>query len=148
MKKLLCLAVISILCLAVPVSASTMKSIGKDRVNVRSKPNLGSAVVFQAYLGYPIEIEKQQKNWVYFTDWKNNCGWVYKPMVSATQTAVIIVDNANIRKGPSLKKPVVTKASQGEIYKIFGAKGDWVKIGYYLENEVVGWVRQDLVWGD
>jgi SH3-like domain-containing protein len=148
MRKFFWLAVISVLFVACPVSASTMKSIGKDRVNVRSKPGLSSEVLFQAYLGYPIEIEKQKNNWVYFTDWKNNSGWVYKPLVSGTQTAVILVDNANIRKGPSLRKPVVTKASQGEIYKIFGEKGNWVKIGYYLEDEVVGWVRQDLVWGD
>jgi SH3-like domain-containing protein len=148
MKRLFWLALIAVLCLAVPASASTMKSIGKDRVNVRSKPDKGSEVLFTAYLGYPIEIEKQQNKWVYFTDWKNNSGWVYKPLVSGTQTAVILVENANIRKGPSLRKPVVMKASQGEIYKIFGEKGNWVKIGYYLENEVVGWVRQDLVWGD
>ena len=148
MKKFLWLAMISVLFLACPVSASTMQSIGKDRVNVRSKPNLGSDVLFQAYLGYPIEIEKQQNSWVYFTDWKGNSGWVHKPLVSKTQTAVILVENANIRKGPSLRKPIVMKASQGEIYKIFGEKGNWVKIGYYLEDEVVGWVRQDLVWGD
>lgn len=148
MKKMLWLALLSVVCLSVPVSASTMQSIGKDLVNVRSKPNMSSEVLFQAFLGYPIEIEKQQNNWVYCTDWKDNSGWIYKPLISKTQTAIILVDDANIRKGPSLRKPVVMKASQGEIYKVFGEKGDWVKIGYYLENEVVGWVRQDLVWGD
>ena len=40
------------------------------------------------------------------------------------------------------------QASKGEIYKIFDEKGEWVKVGYYLENEVIGWIRQDLVWGD
>lgn len=148
MKKFLWLAVVFVLCLTGPVSASTMKSIGKDQVNVRSKPDLSSEILFEASLGYPIEIGKQQDNWVYFTDWKNNSGWVYKPLVSGTQTAVILVDQANVRKGPSLRKPVVMKASQGEIYKIFGEKGNWVEIGYYLENEVIGWVRQDMVWGD
>ncbi|MBU4354976.1 MAG: SH3 domain-containing protein, partial [Proteobacteria bacterium] len=64
------------------------------------------------------------------------------------QTAVILVEEANIRKGPSLRKPVVMQASKGEIYKIFDEKGEWVKVGYYLENEVIGWIRQDLVWGD
>jgi SH3-like domain-containing protein len=148
MKKFLWLAVISVLLLPGTVSASTMKSIGKDQVNVRSRPDLGSDVLFQAFLGYPIEVEKQQGNWLYFTDWKNNTGWVYKPLVSKTQTAVILVESANIRKGPSLRQPVVMQASKGEIYKIFAERGDWVKVGYYLENEVIGWIRQDLVWGD
>jgi SH3-like domain-containing protein len=148
MKKFFWLALISALLMAFPAWASTMKSIGKDRVNVRAKPSLHAPVLFQAYLGYPIEIEKQKKNWVYFTDWKNNSGWVYKPLISNTKTAVILAENVNIRKGPSVRRPVVMKASQGEIFKVFGEKGKWVKIGYYLENEVVGWVRQDLVWGE
>jgi SH3-like domain-containing protein len=127
---------------------STMASIAKDRVNVRTQPTLNAEVVFQAGLGLPIKIEKQQKDWVYFQDWQDNAGWVYKPLVSKIKTAVITEDNVNIRKGPSLKKPVVMQADKGEIFKIFGEKGRWVKIGWYLDNEVIGWVRQDMVWGD
>jgi SH3-like domain-containing protein len=148
MKRIMGLTLASILLLVDPVAASTMKSIGKDRVNVRATPNPNSEVLFQAYLGYPIQVEKQRNNWVYCIDWKNHTGWIYKPLVSAIQTAIILVEDANIRKGPSLKRPVVKQAAKGEIYKIFNEKGKWVKIGYYLENEVIGWVRQDLVWGD
>jgi SH3-like domain-containing protein len=148
MRKILCLTVASVVLSVSTVLAANMQSIGKDRVNVRSKPNINSKVVFEALLGYPIQIEKQKNNWVYFTDWENNTGWVYKPLVSRTQTALVLVEDANIRKGPSLRRPVVRQASKGEIYKIFDEKGEWVKVGYYLENEVIGWIRQDLVWGD
>jgi len=148
MRKILCFVAVWGVLLAVPASASTMKSIGKDRVNVRSKPDLSSDVLFQAYLGYPIQIEKQKNNWVYCTDWQNNTGWVFRPLVSKTQTAVVVVEKANIRKGPGLRRPVVSQACKGEIYKIFGEKGNWVKVGYYLENEVIGWIREDLVWGN
>jgi SH3-like domain-containing protein len=148
MRKIFCLVLAYSMLLAVPVLASTMKSIGKERVNVRSKPDLTSEVLFQAFQGYPIKIEKQRKNWVYCSDWKDNSGWIYKPLISNTKTAVILVENANIRKGPSLKKPVVMQACKGEIYKVFAEKGKWVKIGYYLENEEIGWIREDLVWGD
>ena len=148
MRKIICLVAALLMVLIGSVCAATMQSIAKDQVNVRSKPDLNSEVVFEVSLGYPIQVEKQKNNWVYFSDWKNQAGWVYKPLVSRTQTAVILVDNANIRKGPSLNTPVVMKASQGEIYKIFGEKGDWVKVGYYLENEVIGWIRDDLVWGE
>jgi SH3-like domain-containing protein len=148
MRKIICLVLAYSMLLAVPVLASTMKSIGKERVNVRSKPDLTSEVLFQAFQGYPIKIEKQRKNWVYCSDWKDNSGWIYKPLISNTKTAVILVENANIRKGPSLKRPVVMQACKGEIYKVFAEKGKWVKIGYYLENEEIGWIREDLVWGD
>ena len=131
-----------------PAWASTMNSIGKDRVKVHSRPDAKSPVVFQAGLGYPIEIERRQNNWVYCRDWKKKAGWVYQPLVSNIQTAVITVANAKVRKGPGSRQPVVLQASRGEIFRVFGAKGPWVKIGYYLENEPVGWVRHDLVWGD
>jgi SH3-like domain-containing protein len=148
MNKFFCLVAALVMMLVGPVFAATMQSIGKDQVNVRSKPDLNSEVLFELSLGYPIQVEKQQDNWVYFTDWKNQAGWVFKPLVSKTQTAVILVDNANIREGPSLSKPVVMKASKGDIYKIFGEKDDWVHVGFYLENEKIGWIRDDLVWGE
>ncbi len=69
-------------------------------------------------------------------------------MVSKTRTAVVLADNTAIRKGPYPKKPVIKQASKGDIFKIFGEKGKWVEIGYYLENEVVGWVPRGLLWGD
>jgi uncharacterized protein YgiM (DUF1202 family) len=148
MRNLCWLALVCTLLLTCPAWGSTMKSIGKDEVNVRSKPNLNSGVLFQANLGSPIEVEKQQNNWLYVTDWENHSGWVYKPLVSDIKTAVILIENANIRKGPSLRTPVVKTASKGEIFKIFGEKSDWVNIGYYLENEKIGWIRDDLVWGE
>ena len=148
MRKIICLVVASVVLSVSPVLASSMQSIRKDSVNVRSKPDLNAEVVFQASLGYPVQIEKQKRNWVYCIDYKNQAGWVYKPLLSETQTAVVLVEEANIRKGPSLRKPIVMQASKGEIYKIFDEKDEWVKVGYYLENEEIGWIRQDLVWGD
>ncbi|MBU4355262.1 MAG: SH3 domain-containing protein, partial [Proteobacteria bacterium] len=84
MRKIICLAVAAVVLSVSPVLASSMQSIRKDLVNVRSKPDLNSEVVFQASLGYPVQIEKQQSNWVYCIDWKSQAGWVYKPLVSKT----------------------------------------------------------------
>jgi uncharacterized protein YgiM (DUF1202 family) len=145
------ISVFTVLWLSLAISTAwpaTMASIAKDQVNVRSQPSLKAEVVFQAGLGLPIKIEKQQKDWVYFQDWQDKTGWVYKPLVSKIQTAVITADSVNIRKGPSLHEAVVKQADKGEIFKIFGEKGRWVKIGWYLDNEVIGWVRDDMVWGE
>ncbi|MGB8993012.1 MAG: SH3 domain-containing protein [Desulfobaccales bacterium] len=148
MRKALWVVVAWILLSVGPVWAATMGSIGKGRVNVRSKPDLCSAVLFHASMGYPIQIKKQKNDWVYIIDWKHHTGWIKKSMVSKTRTAVVLADNTAIRKGPYPKKPVIKQASKGDIFKIFGEKGKWVEIGYYLENEVVGWVPRDLLWGD
>jgi SH3-like domain-containing protein len=125
-----------------------MKSIGKKRANVRAEPNLKSEILFQVHRGDPIKVAKQKDNWVYVTDFQHNSGWVYKPLVANIKTVVVLAKTANIRKGPSLKRPVVKRAAAGEIYKMFAEKGSWVKVGYYWENEVIGWIRDDLVWGE
>jgi len=133
-----------VICLVAGASAD---SIGKDDVNIHSKPSLQSKVTFKAPLGYPIEIEKQQGDWVYVKDWQSETGWVYKPLVSDVDTAVILVDKANLRNGPGLDHQVTGEAEEGEIYKILGKTGDWLHLGFYKSGDDAGWVRSDLVFG-
>jgi SH3-like domain-containing protein len=123
-------------------------SIGKDEVNIRSQPSLNSDILFTLPLGYPIEIEKEADNWAFFRDWQDNTGWVYKPLISDTKTAVILVDKANVRSAASPKATVVASAVLGEIYTILTREGNWVKLGYYHGGTALGWIRDDLVFGD
>lgn len=124
------------------------KSIGKDQVNIREQPNLNSPILFTAPLGYPIEIKKESGKWIYLNDWQNNNGWVYKSLVSDIDTAVILVDKANIRSTASLNASVVTTAKLGEIYSILAKDNNWVKLGYYESGTTVGWIRDDLIFGE
>ena len=124
-----------------------MKSIGKDAVNIRKGPSLDSGVLYETHLGYPIEIDKTQGDWVRFKDWEGTVGWVYKPLISDIKTAVVIGDEVNVRKGPGSQHDVVKKVAKGEVYKVVGRKGEWVKIAYYIEGEEIGWIRNDLLWG-
>jgi len=134
--------------LTAPVWASTA-SIKKDKVNVRSAPRLKSDVLFQAHLGYPVEVATTKGKWAKIKDWQGNVGWVYRPLISRkVHTAVIMPERVNIRKGPGLRYGVVAQAECGEVYKVFKKKNGWVKVGYYLENQQVGWIRHDLVWGE
>ena len=134
-----------ILALAGPVEG---KSIGKDQVNIREQPNLSSSILFTAPIAYPIEVTKESGDWVQFKDWLDNNGWVYKPLVSEIDTAVITVDNANIRSTPSVKGSIVATAKLGEIYTILSRDSNWVKLGYYETGNTAGWIRDDLIFGE
>lgn len=123
------------------------KSIGRDQINIRSEPSTTSSVLYKAPLGYPIVVEKESKDWIYFRDWENNKGWVHKPLVSNIKTVVILVDKANVRDSGSEKGKVVAKAEQGEIYKVLEKKNNWVRLGYYHGDTPLGWIRSDLVFG-
>lgn len=59
-----------------PARGSTMCSIAKDKVNVRKGPGEDHEVLFQAPLGYPMRVEQRLGNWVRFTDWDGDRGWV------------------------------------------------------------------------
>jgi uncharacterized protein YgiM (DUF1202 family) len=148
MVRTLSLTLILTLILLGPAWAS-MASVKKENVNVRSAPNRQADVICRIHMGFPVEVQQTKGSWVQIKDWDGNTGWVYRPLINGkVQTALVIPDRINVRKGPGLRYRVVNQATGGEIYKIFEEKGNWVKIGYYLEDQELGWVRSDLVWGE
>ena len=124
------------------------KSIAKDETNIRSGPNLQAEILFTVPRGYPIEVQERSGEWTRFQDWQGNSAWVYSSLVSDVNTAVILVDKANIRSTGATSAAVAAVAEIGEIYKVLSKKGDWVQLGYYDSNAPVGWIRHDLVFGE
>lgn len=141
-----CLFASSLLAFSTPVVMA--KSIVKDETNIRSGPSTKDEILFTVPRGYPIKVERRDGQWTQFRDWQNNTAWVYTPLVSNVNTAVVTAEKANVRSSASLKSQVVTNAEMGEIYKVLGKKGDWVQVGYYDNGSPVGWIRHDLVFGD
>ena len=129
-------------------AAAPAKSIVKDETNIRSGPSTKDEILFTVPRGYPIQVERRSGQWTQFRDWQNNTAWVYTPLVSDINTAVITAEKVNIRSSGSLKSQVVTNAEMGEIYRGLGKKGDWVQLGYYDNSSPVGWIRHDLVFGE
>lgn len=146
--SILCACFLIIPALVMHPGSAWAKSIGRDQVNIRSGPSLTSGIAFHAPLGYPVKIEKEKGKWAFFRDWENNTGWVYKPLICDIETAVILVESANVRSSAGKKYAVVAKAKRGQIYKVLARNGNWVHLGYYFGGEAVGWVRSDLVFGE
>ena len=128
--------------------AAPARSIAKDETNIRSGPNLQSEILFTVPRGYPIEVQERSGEWTRFQDWQGNSAWVYSSLVSDVNTAVILVDKANIRSTGATSAAVAAVAEIGEIYKVLSKKGDWVQLGYYDSTAPVGWIRHDLVFGE
>lgn len=130
-----------------PVWGAPMKSIVSDKVNVRSGPGTKHDILYRANLGYPVEVEQQLGDWVKIKDWQGDQGWVSKAMVGNIKTVVVLGTDANVRRAPGRTESSLGKVNRGEIYKVLGKKSGWVKLGYYDDNQEVGWIREDLVWG-
>lgn len=148
MKNSFLLTVTWLIILMTPAFASTA-IIGQEKVNVRQAPSSKAEVLYQAHLGYPVEVAGKKGEWVQIRDWQDKVGWVNRSLINEkVHTAVILPDRVNIRKGPGVKHPVVSQVKCGQVFKIFQEQKEWAKIGYYVENEVIGWIRKDLVWGE
>jgi len=134
--------------LLLAAQAASARSIAKDETNIRSGPSLQSEILFTVPRGYPIEVQERSGKWTRFQDWQGNSAWVYSSLVNDVNTAVILVEKANIRSAGSINAKVAAVAEIGEIYKVLSKKGDWVQLGYYDSNAPVGWIRHDLVFGE
>ena len=144
----LCTCFLTGTALVFPIDACLAKSISKDNTNIRSGPSTNESILFSAPQGYPIKVEKKSGSWSFFRDWQDNTGWVYNPLVSNINTAVVLVENANVRNSASVRSQVVLNVAMGEIYKVLRKKDNWVKLGYYDSNTTIGWIRDDLVFGE
>jgi SH3-like domain-containing protein len=148
MKNTFFLTVTWLIILMVPGWASAA-CIGQEKVNIRKAPNLKAEVIFQAHLGYPVALEQTKGDWVQIKDWQNKVGWVNRSLINKNiHTAVVVPEQVNVRKGPGLNYPVVAQVKSGQVYKIFKEQNGWIRIGYYVENQELGWIRKDFVWGE
>ena len=93
--------------------AAPARSIAKDETNIRSGPNLQSEILFTVPRGYPIEVQERSGEWTRFQDWQGNSAWVYSSLVTDVNTAVILVDKANIRSAGATSAKVAAVAEIG-----------------------------------
>jgi len=148
MQKTCCfIPVIISLLLISPVWARTM-SIGKDKANVYSGPGLEHAVVYQAPVGYPLRIEVEIGDWLRFRDWLGNIGWVTRPSVSGVKSAIVSVRIAAISSAPDIFHRTGKTVNRGEIYKVLEERPNWVRVGSWSNGESIGWIQEDLVFGE
>ncbi len=59
---------------------------------------------------------------------------------------MIKVKKGNLRDSPGLKGEVVGHVGYGEAFRVVERKGRWLKVA--TPDETLGWIREDLGWGD
>ncbi|MFH1884324.1 MAG: SH3 domain-containing protein [Planctomycetota bacterium] len=68
-----------------------------------------------------------------------------KPQSSQEDLSEIVVQasTANIRSGPEIQYPIVTKVSKGDKLKLISKSGDWYQVKLF--DEKTGWIYANLV---
>ncbi len=125
-------------------------SLKADRVNVRQGPGRDHAIkwVFKK-AGLPVEILNEYDNWRQVRASDGTEGWVYKRLLSARRTALIMPWEKNpvivtLHAGPSPSKRVIAKLESGVLANILSCDGTWCHV---TVADYKGWVRQDRLWG-
>ncbi|MDD3619920.1 MAG: SH3 domain-containing protein, partial [Desulfobulbaceae bacterium] len=78
---------------AATAAAQEYVSISKDGVNLRSGPDTKSSVVYELPQGYPLKVMSKQGDWLKVSDFENDQGWVYAPLVTNARYVIVTVNN-------------------------------------------------------
>jgi len=131
-------------------NAITMLSVDGDNVNLRSGPGTKYQVKWEYGKGFPLKVHTKKGDWVKVSDFENDSGWIYKPLLSSKGHMIVKVfknqnKRINIRSGPGTSYSVVGKAYYGVVFETLEQKQGWAKVRH--ETGLIGWIKRTLLWG-
>ena len=127
-----------------------MLSVDGENVNLRSGPGTKYQVKWEYGKGFPLKVISKKGDWVKVTDFENDSGWIYKPLLSKKGHMIVKAfkdknKRVNIRSGPGTRYKVVGKAYYGVVFETLEQQNGWAKVRH--ESGLVGWIKRTLVWG-
>lgn len=131
-------------------NAITMLSVDGDDVNLRSGPGTKYQVKWEYGKGFPLKVHTSKGDWVKVSDFENDSGWIYRPLLSSKGHMIVKVfkdqdKRINIRSGPGTSYRIVGKAYYGVVFETLEQKQGWAKLKH--ETGLIGWVKRSLLWG-
>lgn len=131
-------------------SSAQMLSVDGENVNLRSGPGTKYQVKWEYGKGFPLKVVSKKGDWVKVTDFENDSGWIYKPLLSKKGHMIVKAfkdknQRVNIRSGPGTRYKVVGKAYYGVVFETLEQQNGWAKVRH--ESGLVGWIKRTLVWG-
>lgn len=121
-------------------------SVQVERARFREGPGTAHDILFTADRYFPVRVLERKGGWVKVVDFEDEQAWVSRKLLGPREAVVVSVEKTNVRGGPGLKHEVVTRAEYGVVFRVVEREGRWLQIG--TRREVVGWVRDDMTWGD
>jgi len=147
-KKHLCIFVLSgITCLLFSFNALAAEyvSVKEDNVNVRTGPGTDNQISMELFTGYPLKVIKRKGEWIRFSDFENDIGWIHGSLVTKGDTVIVNAKKSiNMRSGPSTKSSIVADIERGVVLTKISQKGKWTQVRH--SGGTVGWVYSPLIW--
>ena len=120
-------------------------SVKKDNVNVRSGPGTNFPVSMELFQGYPLKVLETKGDWLKISDFENDSGWIYAPLVTPGSTVITNGKKSiNMRSKPNTTASIVATVDRGVVLTKLSTQGKWVKVRH--SQGTIGWIYSPLVW--
>ncbi len=120
-------------------------SVKKDNVNVRSGPGTNFPVSMELFKGYPLKVLETKGDWLKISDFENDSGWIYAPLVTPGSTVITNgKKSVNMRSEPNTSASIVATVDRGVVLTKLSTQGKWVKVRH--SQGTTGWIYSPLVW--
>jgi SH3-like domain-containing protein len=120
-------------------------SVKKDGVNVRSGPGTSYPVSMELFKGYPLKVLETKGDWLKISDFENDSGWIYSPLVVPNHTVIVNGKTSiNMRSKPDTNGSIVATVDRGVVLTKVSTSGKWVKVRH--SQGTVGWIYRPLLW--
>ncbi len=125
--------------------AAQVVSVKKDTVNVRSGPGTNFPIAMELFQGYPLKVLETKGDWLKITDFENDSGWIYSPLVIPGSTVITNGKKSiNMRSQPKTTASIVATVERGVVLTKLSTQGKWVKVRH--SQGTTGWIYSPLVW--
>ena len=129
---------------AVTCFADEYVSVKKDGVNIRSGPSTKSKIIWEVFESFPLQVLERKDKWARVIDFEGDKGWIYETLIRDKKTAIVKVETANMRSGPSKNDPIIAVVKKGVVFESVETQGNWMKLSY--KNDITGWIHNSLLW--
>ena len=120
-------------------------SVKKDNVNVRSGPGTNFPVSMELFQGYPLKVLEKKGDWLKISDFENDSGWIYSPLVSPGSTVITNGKKSiNMRSQPNTTASIVATVERGVVLTKLSTQGKWVKVRH--SQGTTGWIYSPVLW--
>ena len=118
-------------------------SVSKDGVNLRAGPDTKYSGLYELPQGCPLKVVSKKGQWIKVSDFENDQGWVFSPLVSRNSYVIVTVKEGNVRSGAGINYDKVGEVVREVLLKKVGKQGDWVQVEH---PKLKGWIHRKLIW--
>lgn len=120
-------------------------SVSKDGVNVRTGPGTNFPVYMELFQGYPLKVMETKGKWLKVTDFENDSGWIYSPLVTPGTTVIVNAKKSiNMRSKPNTSSQIIATVDRGVVLTKLSTQGKWIKVKH--SQGTTGWIYKPLLW--